>query len=948
MSENAEFVIENGVLKKYSGLGKEAVIPYGVTRITREAFADATGLQTVRFPETITEIDDGAFDHCTLIRVSVEQDIAALEPEAQWGGSQSTGRFGVFTTTIHQRYVRNKRGGIEEFGWIYELQTATGRLLIRNQAVCTEDGIYLRLLSNVAGAYVLPDGLTEIGAYAFRGQKRLTQVTIPEGVTAIGNGAFLHCTALSGATLPESLHTLGERAFAGCKRLQEISIPTGMEKMGDQVFEDCHALQQVAVQEGVADLGSLPFQGCTRLKEVVLPRSIRKIGDFSTGMFGGPWDEATLKKHNQTLYKTMPQGLCEAEDRLNKSIAIQIDLLWNQQMSPRDWAGLYLIQSSSPFKDLCARYMMPPYDDYVAGMAAILAEGGKPSKFQKAADFVSEHREELRSETIQALLTAAQGRKAKKAAEQLAQLLQDEPEYAPDDPNADLRAAFREADLMKCYKARKGTAAALKVVKQNGSEEAAPEFLVLCAIVPYAEQYTYRPGYADNRHDFENADPVELADQAAERLDRDSLLACLEALKSRHDAWVIPYCRYGRGAEIAKVVAEMNRNARGGLSTRGFLLTARGALMLSDTREAVLKLDKDEVLRVYAQRHGTTEEALRDRCLMEFGLDGEGRKTYDLGGRQVTVAMAPDLSLSLYDETAGKAVKSIPKKDADPEKYEEAKADFADLKKNLKKAVKIRCDQLFAAFLRGKGQDAAGWRAAYLTNPVLRQVASLLVWAQGKQTFTVAAQGTVDSAGQPCEVKDKPVKVAHPMEMDRDDLARWQKYFTAHALKQPFAQVWEPVIDFAKVKEDRYQGLELPANHLRSRDKHGIWFEYDNATSELRTSFDGLDLECDFTEFQRHWMDQDARVVFGKLKVKTPGRAANHVLALLDKWTVYGRILRDDVSAAEYLDSFTLAQVTELLNLAIEHNCTNCTAALLAYKNDHFADFDPMDVFTLE
>ena len=940
MSSN-DFVIKNGVLKKYNGLGKEAVIPYGVTRITREAFADAAGLQTVRFPETITEIDDGAFDHCTLIRVSVEQDIAALGPEAEWGSSWIMGH-----TCLDERYVRDAQGGMES-GGIYELGDGTVPLQIRNQAVCTRDGEFLRLISNVAGAYTLPDGITEIGVYAFRGQKELTHVTIPEGVTAIGNGAFLHCTALSGATLPESLHTLGERAFAGCKRLQEISIPTGMEKMGDQVFEDCHALQQVAVQEGVADLGSLPFQGCTRLKEVVLPRSIRKIGDFSTGMFGGPWDEATLKKHNQTLYKTMPQGLCEAEDRLNKSIAIQIDLLWNQQMSPRDWAGLYLFQSSSPFKDLCARYMMPPYDDYVAGMAAILAEGGKPSKFQKAADFVSEHREELRSETIQALLTAAQGRKAKKAAEQLAQLLQDEPEYAPDDPNADLRAAFREADLMKCYKARKGTAAALKVVKQNGSEEAAPEFLVLCAIVPYAEQYTYRPGYADNRHDFENADPVELADQAAERLDRDSLLACLEALKSRHDAWVIPYCRYGRGAEIAKVVAEMNRNARGGLSTRGFLLTARGALMLSDTREAVLKLDKDEVLRVYAQRHGTTEEALRDRCLMEFGLDGEGRKTYDLGGRQVTVAMAPDLSLSLYDETAGKAVKSIPKKDADPEKYEEAKADFADLKKNLKKAVKIRCDQLFAAFLRGKGQDAAGWRAAYLTNPVLRQVASLLVWAQGKQTFTVAAQGTVDSAGQPYEVGEEPVKVAHPMEMDRGDLEHWQKYFTSHALKQPFAQVWEPVIDFAKVKEDRYQGLELPANHLRSRDKHGIWFEYDNATSELRTSFDGLDLECDFTEFQRHWMDQDARVVFGKLKVEKPGRAANHVLSLLDKWTVEGRILKDDVTAVEVLDSFTLAQVTELVNLAIEHQCTNCTAALLAYKNAHFADFDPMDVFTL-
>ena len=60
------------------------------------------------------------------------------------------------------------------------------------------------------------------------------------------------------------------------------------------------------------------------------------------------------------------------------------------------------------------------------------------------------------------------------------------------------------------------------------------------------------------------------------------------------------------------------------------------------------------------------------------------------------------------------------------------------------------------------------------------------------------------------------------------------------------------------------------------------------------------------------------------------------------------RILKDDVSAVEHLDSFTLAQVTELLNLAIENHCTNCTAALLEYKNTRFADFDPMDVFTLD
>jgi len=939
-----DFVIENGTLKQYNGFGNEAVIPYGVTRIAREAFSDAVGLRTVRFPETITQIDDGAFDHCEKLGcVSVDQDIAALGPNADWGGSMSMG-----ATSLWQRYIRNKQGDMES-GWIYELRDETYPLQIRNQAVCTKDGVFLRLLSQVEGDYTLPDGITQIGIYAFRGQKELTHVTIPEGVVTIGKGAFLNCAALSGVTLPDSLKTLGKNVFCGCACLDDISIPSGVREMGDEVFCGCYALRQVTIQEGVADLGSLPFRNCINLHEVILPRSIRKIGDFGSGMFGGPWSESTLNEHNLNFYKTMPQGLCETEDRLNKSIAIQIDLLWNQQMSARDWAGLYLFQSSPTFKDLCARYITPPYDDYVAGMAEILAEGGKPSKFQKAADFAAEHREELQSETIQGLLTVAQGRKAKKAAEQLAQLLQGETECAPDDSYADLRAAFRAADLMKAYKAHKGTAAALKAVKLNGAEESAPEFLVLCAIVPYAEQYAYRPGYADNWHDFQSTATVQLADQAAERLDRASLLTCLGELKHRHDAWVIPYCRYGRGAEIAEVVAEMNRKVSGGASTRGFLLTARGALMLSDTREAILKLDKDEALHVYARNHSTTKETLRDRFLMEFGLDQAGRKTYDLGGRQVTVTMAPDLSLTLYDEAAGKVVKSLPKKNADPERYEAAKTDLADLKKNLKKTVKSRCDQLFEAFLRGKGQDAAEWKASYCTNPVLRQVASLLVWSQGKKTFTMMAQETVDAEGQPYALGSRPIKVAHPMEMDPEDLARWQKYFTAHGLKQPFAQVWEPVIDFDRVQEDRYEGLKLPANYLRSRDKHGIRFSYDIRSSRLWTSFAGLDLECDFTKFQRHGVDPTARVVFGKLNVEKPGRAANHVLALLDRWRVEGRILKDDARMmVKYLDFFTLAQVTEFLNLAIENHCTNCTAALLEYKNTHFTDFNPMDVFTLE
>jgi len=141
--------------------------------------------------------------------------------------------------------------------------------------------------------------------------------------------------------------------------------------------------------------------------------------------------------------------------------------------------------------------------------------------------------------------------------------------------------------------------------------------------------------------------------------------------------------------------------------------------MLSDTREAMLYLDKIKAwggthLDLYAELRRIDAETLRDTVLADFGLDGKGEKVYDLGGNTVTVSLAQDLTLRIFDGNARKVVKSIPKKGADEAKHAAAKADFGDLKKNVKKVVKARCDLLFQHFLKGKGWRADDWKNAYM------------------------------------------------------------------------------------------------------------------------------------------------------------------------------------------------------------------------------------------
>ena len=88
-------------------------------------------------------------------------------------------------------------------------------------------------------------------------------------------------------------------------------------------------------------------------------------------------------------------------------------------------------------------------------------------------------------------------------------------------------------------------------------------------------------------------------------------------------------------------------------------------------------------------------------------------------------------------------------------------------------------------------------------------------------------------------------------------------------------------------------------------------------------------------------------LVLGKFRAEK-SRAANHIIGLLDKWTVYNRILTDDVFVIQLLHNATLAQIADYVRVATENNCTNVTAALLDYKNRTFGDTDPMDEFILD
>jgi len=88
----------------------------------------------------------------------------------------------------------------------------------------------------------LPKNLKIIDKSAFRGSG-VTSIVIPEGVTDIGDYAFASCVYLTSLTLPKSLERIGTYAFEDCASLTDVIIPSGRRITYDKnVFASCISL----------------------------------------------------------------------------------------------------------------------------------------------------------------------------------------------------------------------------------------------------------------------------------------------------------------------------------------------------------------------------------------------------------------------------------------------------------------------------------------------------------------------------------------------------------------------------------------------------------------------------------------------------------------------------------------------------------------------------------
>ena len=82
--------------------------------------------------------------------------------------------------------------------------------------------------------------VTGIAANAFKGNKKMTSVTIGSNVKKIGSGAFMNCRNLTRVTVTaKGLTSIGKNAFKGDRKLKTVNLRKvkALKKVGKGAFK---------------------------------------------------------------------------------------------------------------------------------------------------------------------------------------------------------------------------------------------------------------------------------------------------------------------------------------------------------------------------------------------------------------------------------------------------------------------------------------------------------------------------------------------------------------------------------------------------------------------------------------------------------------------------------------------------------------------------------------
>lgn len=256
-----EYEVLQGVLDSYNGEEAQVRLDREVTVVGDRAFYRNKAVENVTLPGSVTEIDDFAFARSSLKSIEIPASVSRIGYAAFYRADD----LGV--VRIPDTVQEIELGAFEGSKWLENWKAAPSA----SDFLIEGDGILIAYKGNAAQVDI-PDGVKTVGAEVFANHGNLTKVTFPDSVRRIGEGAFAGCSSLTSAALPEGVTEIEDRAFEGCP-LSQVILPASVQRVGLGSF----AVSENAGVKAVVFCGSeLPEVVCKESAESLANQSIWK------------------------------------------------------------------------------------------------------------------------------------------------------------------------------------------------------------------------------------------------------------------------------------------------------------------------------------------------------------------------------------------------------------------------------------------------------------------------------------------------------------------------------------------------------------------------------------------------------------------------------------------------------------------------------------------------
>lgn len=225
---------------------------HSIKTIGASAFENCDNLQTILLPTSVSDISTLAFCDSGLKTVYCE-------------GSAPTFGHCIFPEFPDKATLYCKE---DIDGWRTLASDEWNSYLLKEMlglGECGMDEDYDQLIwtldpdgtLNITGSWRMKDYSANNRAPWYDLRDKIKTVTFGAEVATVGDEAFADCSSLRQIVFSDIMEELGSCAFDRCTSLQEITIPKNVDSIAAYTFADCSSLRQISVSSGNAEYTSV-------------------------------------------------------------------------------------------------------------------------------------------------------------------------------------------------------------------------------------------------------------------------------------------------------------------------------------------------------------------------------------------------------------------------------------------------------------------------------------------------------------------------------------------------------------------------------------------------------------------------------------------------------------------------------------------------------------------